>query len=846
MNFLRILLITITLPVLAFGQANKTDSTASIYVNGVCAQCKQRIEKAFKIKGVRSASWTVATKMLAVTYDPSFITIQKIHQRAAAIGHDTELEKAKDDVYTALPDCCHYREIAGVEQFEAADTTTHIRGIVYETRNGEPFPLAGASLAWSGSNTGAKTNDHGEFILPKTNGPHDLVVSYTGFKTDTVSVQDMNDVEISLSKKQDLNTIYITARRRTTFIDNRNPFRITVISKKELLKAACCNLSESFETNPTVDVSYNDAVTGSKQIQLLGLAGNYTQLTVENLPGPRGLATPLGLNSIAGPWVESIQLIKGSGSVVNGFESIAGQINIELKKPRETDKLYLNGYVNNMGKTDVNLNLAHKFNDKWSTGFLLHDDFLYTKQDFNKDGFRDLPTGNQFSGINRWQYLGENGLMSQFGFKLMTDSKTGGETAYDPSTDKFSTDHYGLGIETKRYEGFGKIGYVFPDKMYKSLGFEVSAFDHRQDAYFGLRVYNARQKNFYSNLIYQSQIKSEAHQIRTGLSISYDKYNEVLDSAGFARSESVPGAFAEYTFKHKNKFDLVIGGRVDHNNLYGWFGTPRLNIRYEPVNGTTIRLSAGRGQRTANIFAENMGSLVSARQVMILNNGDGSKAYGLNPEVAWNKGISLDQKFTLFTRDASFGFDYYRNDFVNQVITDMEDPRYVKFYNLQGKSFSNSFQAELNLTPANHFDVRLAYRFFDVKSTYSGVLMNKPLTAKNRAFANLAYDLDGWKFDYTVNLVGTKRIPFTGSNPAMHQLPSQSPSYVTMNAQVSKTLGKKKALDFYLGGENLTNYFQKTAILSADDPFSDHFDASLIWGPVSGRLIYAGFRFKLD
>ncbi|RYY45773.1 MAG: TonB-dependent receptor, partial [Chitinophagaceae bacterium] len=643
---------------------------------------------------------------------------------------------------------------------------------------------------------------------------------------------------------ESLSNIVVTARQRPTYIDGRNPFRIAVITKKELLKAACCNLSESFETNPSVDVSYNDAATGSKQIQLLGLAGIYTQLTVENLPGPRGIATPLGLNSIAGPWVESIQLIKGAGSVVNGFESIAGQINIELRKPQTSEKLYLNGYVNSMGKTDVNLNWAHKLNSKWSTGFLLHDDFLTTKQDFNKDGFRDLPTGNQFSGVHRWQYLGENGLMSQFGVKVLLDNKVGGQVGYNATTDKFSTNSYGLGINTKRYEAFGKIGYVFPEKMHKSIGLQLSAFDHNQDSYFGLTGYNASQKNFYSNLIYQSRIGSDVHKFKTGLSLLYDAFKEQLKNTPYNRTEVVPGAFAEYTYAPNEKLDVVAGIRGDHNSLFGWFATPRINVRYAPFINTTVRLSAGRGQRTANIFAENLGVLVSSRQLNIINAQPG-KAYGLNPEVAWNKGISIDQKFKLFTREASLGIDFYRNDFTNQVVVDLENAREAKFYNLQGKSFSNSFQTEINFMPVQKLDVRLAYRLFAVKTTYGNELLEKPFTARHRAFANLAYDLSGWKLDYTLNLVGTKRLPSTSNNPDSYRLADYSPSYLTMNAQVSKSLGKKKLFDFYIGGENLTNYFQKNAIISADQPFGNYFDASLVWGPVSGRLIYTGFRYTI-
>ncbi|HWJ29343.1 MAG TPA: TonB-dependent receptor, partial [Flavisolibacter sp.] len=670
-----IAVISLLYTTLTFAQPGTADSTVSFKVYGVCVQCKQRIQKSLKIKGVQSASWDVSTKILTVTYNPSVISLDGLHDAVTAVGHDTEKKKADENVYNKLPECCHYREMTDESGIEAADSTQNdLMGIVVESSNGKITSLAGASLAWLHSGKGTLSNAEGEFLLPKEESTDKLVISYSGFRTDTISINNLRDIQITLSRKEDLSTITVTARQRTTYIDGHNPFRTAIITKKELLKAACCNLSESFETNPSVDVSYSDAATGSKQIQLLGLAGIYTQLTVENLPGPRGLATPLGLNSIAGPWVQSIQLIKGTGSVVNGFESIAGQINVELQKPATSERLYLNGYVNNMGKTDVNLNWAHKLNSKWSTGLLLHDDFLTTKQHFNQDGFRDLPTGNQFNAVHRWQYMGENGLMSQFGLKILLDNKTGGQVDFDPGKDKFSSTHYGLGMNTKRYEAFGKIGYVFPEKTYKSIGLQLSTFKHQQDSYFGKTPYNADQNNFYSNLIYQSRIHSEAHQFKAGLSFVYDSYKELLNSTPYRRKEAVPGAFAEYTYTYKEKLDVVTGMRIDHNNLFGWFATPRLNVRYAPFTNTTIRLSAGRGQRTANIFAENIGVLVSARQIQILNNGEKDKAYGLNPEVAWNKGVSVDQKFKLFSREANLGIDFFRNDFIAQVVVDLEDP----------------------------------------------------------------------------------------------------------------------------------------------------------------------------
>ncbi len=857
-------IVMLLLSQLMYSQNNtlSKDTVVTFKVFGNCEQCKARIEKAAKVKGVKSAVWGIDSKMLLLEFNPRLTSVEKVQDRIVAVGHDLENKKADDAVYASLPQCCHYRENQkqpeemkmddmssmkdGEMKMDQTETTNSVvKGIVLEEDNNGSFkPLAGASVVWLGTKKGTMTDTTGLFSIPhQMNGR--LLISYAGYQPDTLTVSDIGELKVILASGKQLSEVTITARQRSSYLSAINPVRTQVITDRELFKAACCNLSESFETNASVDVSYNDAVTGSKQIQLLGLAGNYTQLTVENLPGPRGIATAWGLNSIPGTWVESIQLSKGVGSVANGYESIAGQINVELKKPENSEKFFSNLYVNDQGKTDLNFNMAQKINTKWSTGLLLHGDFFNNKSiDFNKDGFRDLPTGHQFNAMNRWKYDDGKGFMTQFGFKILNDHRTGGEVDFNPSADKFTTNHYGLGIDTKRYEGFSKIGYVFPGKKYKSIGLQLSAFDHQQDSYFGMTKYNARQQNFYGNLIYQSIIRTTAHKFRTGLSVVSDNYNEEFNSIDYKRTETVPGVFFEYTFTPVDKFNVVAGLREDHNNLFGWFTTPRLHIRYEPVKGTTIRLSAGRGQRTANIFAENNSVLVSSRQLNIISSSNG-KAYGFDPEVAWNKGISVDQKFKLFNRDASFSVDYFRNDFRKQVIVDMEDPRKVQFYELNGKSYSNSLQSELDIEPLNKLDLRLAYRFFDVKETFGNQLLQKPLISKDRAFANAAYEVKGWKLDYTFNYNGRKRIPNTTANPVPYQRGIYSPSYVLMNAQVTKTLGKKQAFDVYLGGENLTGFYQKDAIIAADQPFSQYFDASLVWGPVSGRMFYAGLRFKV-
>ena len=835
--FLCLTLLSTTL----FAQDAKNEKfTSTVFkVFGACEECKDRIELAIKGRGVRLGIWNVETKMLILEYDSTVISLEKIQNKILSVGHDLETKKANDKVYNSLDACCRYREIA-------EDEVKRVKGVVLqENAKGKFEPMPNASVYWLGTGKGVVTDSLGVFEINTDTSTQKLVISYTGFKADTLTVVHANDLKVIMASKGQLNEVTIFSRQLGSFIPYLNPIRTQVMTGTELLKAACCNLSESFETNPSVDVSYNDAVTGSKQIQMLGISGNYTQLTVENLPGPRGLATPLGLNSIAGPWIESIQLTKGTGSVVNGFESIAGQINVELKKPESAEKLLGNIYVNDQGKTDLNLNVATKLNEKWSTALLLHDNFMNNALDMNMDGFKDMPTGNTFSLVNRYKYDNSNGVLAQFGVKVLNDQKVGGETSFNENSDKYTQNRYGLAINTQRYELFGKLGYVFPQQKFKSIGLQFNASDYQQASYFGLTNYNANQQSFYTNLIYQSIINSTIHKFRTGFSFQYDKYNEDYNLNSYVRKEIVPGTFFEYTYTPNDKWSVVAGIRGDNNNLYGSFITPRLNIRYEPVIGTVFRFSVGKGQRTANIFAENNSLFVSQRILMIMGQNN-SGAYSLNPEISWNKGISLDQKFNLFNNPATLSLDYFRNDFKNQVIVDIESAKKIHIYNLAGKSYSNSFQAEVNMTPVTKLDLRVAYRYFDVKQTYSGNLLDRPFIAKHRAFLSVDYATNNdWKFNYTVTFNGKKRIVNPYESYVSFIPTTSSPSYYLLNAQVSKSFGINNPMDIYVGVENISNFFQQNTILSADDPFGPNFDASMIWGPVTGRMLYVGWRIKI-
>ena len=623
----------------------------------------------------------------------------------------------------------------------------------------------------------------------------------------------------------------------------------TVVSSKELLKAACCNLAESFETNPSIDVNFSDALTGTKQIKMLGLTSPYLMITEENIPSVRGASQAYGLSFTPGTWVESIQITKGAGSVVNGFESISGQINTELIKPLNDVPFYLNVYGSTDSRFEVNTHFNKKISDKWATSLYVHGNARVSKNDMNHDHFLDNPLGKQINLVNRWQYSNPmTGWVSFINFKFMNDEKQTGEIDFDPKRDKLTTNFWGSEINTQRFDFSSKVGYVFKDMPYQSIGFQNAFSNHNQESYFGLNQYNIKQQSYYSNLIFNSIINNTRNKFATGLNFTYDKYDEFVSLSDVSRIDNSVGAFLEYTFDDNDKFSYILGGRFDYHNRLGAFFTPRLHFRYNPWEKSVFRFSAGRGKRAANIYAENQNLFGSSRTFSVLDSN--GKIYGLNPEIAWNYGLSFTHNFKLFGRNADATLDFYRTDFQNQAVVDvMQSPQSVLFYNLRGTSFANSFQLDFNYEIIKHFNLRTAYKYYDISTDYLSGSFQRPLQAKHRFFGNLEYEThikdkgQQWKFDFTVNWLGKQQLPYTATNPVEDRLPNFSPSFSVMNTQITRTFSS--TFEMYIGGENIGNYKQENAILGEHNPFGAHFDTSIVYAPIFGQMYYMGLRFKI-
>ncbi|MGA9213540.1 TonB-dependent receptor domain-containing protein [Kaistella sp.] len=868
----------------------QTITKSTFMVKGDCAMCKERIESTAKKTGAKAANWNADTQQLEIEFDGAKISPDQILKKIVEVGHDNEKFTATNTVYENLPSCCHYERESSflknetTEQSSKKENQFFVRGNCgsCKARIEKAAGNAGAdSASWDAETQIVTLN----FNPTKTSADSILKkIAEVGHDNEKYNSKNdtyknlpgccLYDRELPLGVKSDLvhheeapaptpkkdfsqnadhfdksiEEVRLIKLADATALSKKEASLTFNIGTKELLKAACCNLSESFETNATVDVSFTNAVTGTKQLKMLGLDQKYTALTKENLPSIRGLAAPYGLNLIPGRWIGGIQLTKGGSTVVNGYESITGQINTELLKFNEQPETAINFFGDVNGRLETNITNTSQLDEKWNQTILLHGNATLGKTDSNHDGFLDQPTGNQINAAYLLNYndLENSGLGSHFGISFVKDERFGGQTAFDKKNDRSQQSAYGVGIDLSRFEIWNKTGYIFKDKPYQSIGWMNQFTTHQQNSFFGHRNYWGNQNTFYSNLVFESIIGSTNNKFKTGASFLYDQYDEDYLTQNYKRTETVPGVFFEYTLTGL-KYTLVAGARTDFHNLAGTQFTPRVNFKYDMTPKTILRLSAGRGFRTANIFAESQQYFGSNRQIEIL--GNGGKIYDLQPEIAWNYGASVQQEFKLFNRKATLVADFFRTDFQNQVLTDLDvSPQKIFYYNLEGNSFANSFQTQLDFTPARNLEMRLAYKYYDVQADFLGGKREIPFMAKNRGFFNTSYSTDKtdngafWNIDATLQLIGKQKLPNLNSNPSEFRLPEFSKSYSTLNAQISRNFNKN--IRAYIGGENLTGYTQNNPIIDVQNPFGNYFDAGMVYAPIMGANVYFGLDFK--
>lgn len=707
-------------------------------------------------------------------------------------------------------------------------------------------PLIGATIQWENTTTGTTTDIDGKFQLEKPDGDGNIVVRYVGYEPLLIPVAAHEDtVLIQINGIASLSEIEVAAKKRDNYTSTLEIRNIESICSKELKKAPCCNLGESFETNASVDVSYTDAVTGAREIQMLGLRGVYTQLLFEKRPVYYGLAMPFGLEYLPGTWVESIQIAKGLSTIQTGSAGIAGQINTEMKKPYEDVPLFVNLFGSTAGRFEGNVHLNKKINENLSTGLLLHGNTLQSEIDHDGDSFLDMPKKKMLNALYRLNYGGKT-FHTQFNIHGIMDNRRSGQIVPDAAN---PADYYQIGQDVSRLDVFGKFGFFGFKEAYKSMGLILSGTAHEMKSFYGRRRHEGSQNTFYANLMYNTIIVDSNNKLTLGASYQLDDYIEKLDDVDYSRRESMPGLWSEYQFEAQNfsnrkgwkSFGLVAGLRLDHHNQFGYLFAPQLSAKLNFTDESVLRISGGRGFRSASILAENISYLASSRQIVLTE--------PLDIEEAWSAGLNFTHNFHFAEREINFTFDLFRTDFINQIVLDVEqDYQHLYFYNLKGKSYSNSMLAVIGFEIVKGLDFKTGYKFNDVKMTIGDELVQRLLVAKHRGLVTLDYETPDkrWMFNTSLQWVGPQRLPDNSILPAsvhVHNGDDTSPAYAMLNVQT--TWKANDLWEFYVGAENLTNYRQHRPIIGDENPFGAYFDATQIYGPTMGVRGYAGLRFSL-
>ena len=715
--------------------------------------------------------------------------------------------------------------------FLSITSFSQVRGVV---KDSDGNALIGANVVWKGTNFGATTDENGNFVLEKRPDINSLVTSYVGFENDTTSCEGLDFVEITLHGEITLDDVVVKSQRPGR-MKAKGAENIEITTSTELCRAACCNLGESFSTNPSVDVEYSDAATGAQQIKLLGLSGGYVQMLTENVPAFRGAAAPFSLGYIPGTWMHSIQVSKGAATVKNGYESITGQINVEYLKPQLDEELDVNLFLDSDLKFEANVEGNLHLNDALSTGLLAHYENMWMEHDGNGDGFMDMPKVQQVDVMNRWMYKKNHYVMQAY-VKGLKEERNGGQmTESHHSMNRMSADNqlFKIFIGSERYEGVLKNAYIFDEVKNTNIALILSGSIHKMNSYYGLRTYDVNNNNAYAQLMFESEL-TPSHSISTGLSFNHDCFDErwkleLMPNLIKAPDENIGGAYAQYTFNYNDVFVFMAGFRGDYSDLYGAFFTPRAHVKISVGELLKLRFSAGKGYRTPRPMLDNHTLLASSRDIIVDDN--------LKQEEAWNYGATASFDIDIFDKCLILNLEYYYTDFINQVITDLDsDVHKVRFSNLDGLSYSHTFQIDATYPFFEGFSLLGAFRYNDVKTTINGTLREKPLTSRYKGLVTATYKtpLEIWQFDLTLQLNGGGRMPdgFGTFDP-----------YQLLNAQILRWF---RWGNVYIGAENITNFMQKDPIIGYDDPWGENFDATMVYGPIDGIMFYGGIKWKLS
>jgi len=749
---------------------------------------------------------------------------------------------------------CHQYRCIALFLLVAFSHQTYAQHLFGQLTDLKEVPLPGAVVAWVGTSIGARTDDNGEFAIPlppdTAQMPMRLAAIFSATR-DTFSLDDLTSYwTLQMSLTTELQEVTVRDAATGAYISVLQPIKTEVINRAELRKAACCDLAGCFETQSTVQPTTTNILTNARELRILGLSGVYNQVLLDGLPTIQGLTYTYGTGTIPGSMLENIWVTKGANSVLQGYESMVGQITVFPREGGIAEPLTADVLVNSFGEKHLNTGIATK-KTRWNNYLALHASLPGGKWDRDDDTFLDLPRLTRYALYNKWRFRKENeqGWSAFVSARFVDERRIGGQKDFNPDTDAGSTAAYGQTVRFQQPELMSKSGYRFDENQKISLLASFVAQD--QQSWFGLTRYTADQRHAYANLQYELFWgQNKAHELKTGLSFRHFRLHENIAFAAadtlertfagaYRREENIPGLFAENIFHiQDDRWVWIVGLRADNHNAFGLRVTPRTMLRFNPTADLDLRASIGTGWRTVNLFPENIALLVGSRDITF--------AEALRPESAWNAGFNATRRFSIGQVRLTATADLYHTRFQNQFFPDYDtDPNRAIVANFTGKSVSNGLQLELSAAWNRRIELRAAYNYLDVYRFQDAEKFLLPFNPRHRVLGVATYRTSGerWQFDTNVHWYGKQRLPDTRSNPEHLRRPDESAPYTVLGVQVRRAF---RQFDVFAGCENALDFRQLRPILGWEQPFARGFDPSFAWGPTRGREFYVGANFRLE
>lgn len=620
---------------------------------------------------------------------------------------------------------------------------------------------------------------------------------------------------------------------------HNSPVPVAVLQRSFFRSNPGAHLFESVQMVNGLQAQVNCNVCSAGDIQINGMEGAYTLVTIDGMPLVSSLGTVYGLMGLPNSLLERVEIIKGAASALYGPEAMAGVINLITRSPQRRNQVHAD--LSSTSHGEHTLDLAGLY--RWGKvnmisslhGFLMNQPF-----DNNGDGFADIPVQQRLSFFQKISISRSSKLPASLALRRFDEYRWGGQMSWE---ERFAgTDSvYGERIRTARNELLGAYQLAFLGKPL----IQWSGTEHRQNSIYGTMPFQAVQRVGFMQFLWSG--RQYGISWLAGLPLRYTFYDDQTVATPSPERRFLPGFFVQAEGKASATMGYNVSIRVDDDRVHGTVWSPRLAMRYQTSASSSLRMNFGTGYRLVQVFTEDHAALTGAREVVFRE--------ALKPERSWsallNFAISGNPGSHVLRSEASL----FYTRFSNKIAADyFSNPNQIIYSNLDGFARSAGLSLDFELFTVTRQRITLGITAMQVglmRRDSNGLmdferqLHSPPFSAALQLQQPLSRN---WMIDVGAKINSPMRLPVVPGDFR----PEYSPWYALLNLQATKKT--KRGLEIYAGIRNLLNFIPRNPLLRPFDPFDKWvhvnnpqgytFDAAYNYASLQGRRIFVGIRMQ--